>query len=88
MGRLCSGGRSAVGFCQQGVETVVSAGVISFVAAFAVVDGRACEGGLIHKHGAVTGQVSGLGRFLEERGRRNQEYSEHTFRRRASFLKE
>lgn len=60
MGSLSGGGLSAVGSCQEGVETIVRAGVVSFVADVAVVDAAACERSLVHEHGAVTSVVSGL----------------------------
>lgn len=58
MGGLSCGGLSAVGSGQQGVETVVCAGVISFVVDVTVIDAGAGERCLIHKHGAVTCMVS------------------------------
>lgn len=58
MGGFSYGGLSAVGSGQQGVETVMRAGVIFFVVDVAVVDEGAAERSLIHKHGAVTTEVS------------------------------
>lgn len=60
VGSLSYGGLSAVGSSQQGVETIVRAGVVSFVVDVAVVDAGAGERRLIHEHGAVTSVVSGL----------------------------
>lgn len=63
-GSLGDGQLSAVGSGQQAVETVVGAGVVSFVVDVAVVDvdadAAAGKRSLIHKHGAVAGVVSGL----------------------------
>lgn len=59
-GSLSSGGLSAVGSGQQGVETIVCAGVIFSVVHMAVVDAGAGECSLVYKHRAVTGVVSGL----------------------------
>lgn len=56
---LGDGAPPAVGPCQQSVETVVCAGVVSFVDV-TVVDAGAGERGLIHKQGAVTGVILGL----------------------------
>lgn len=60
VGSLCCGGLSAVGPCQQTVETVVCAGVISLVVDVTVVDAGAGERSLVHKQGAVTSVISGL----------------------------
>lgn len=57
MGCLSSRGLSAVGSCQQGVEAIVRAGVVSFVVDVTVVDAGAGERSLVHKDGAVTGVV-------------------------------
>ena len=62
VGSLGYRGLSALGYGQQGVETVVRAGVISFVVDVAVVDAGADERGLVHKHGAVASVVSRLTR--------------------------
>lgn len=58
MASLCLGGVSAVGSGQQGVETVVCAGVIAFVVDVAVVDAGAGERRLVHKHRAITSMAS------------------------------
>lgn len=65
------GGLPAVGPCQQSVETIVGAGVISFVVDMAVVDAGAGERSLIHKQGAVTSVICGLTwcRVLRERAK-------------------
>lgn len=65
---LSDGGLSAVGSCQQGVQTIVRAGVISFVVDVAVVDAGAGERSLVYKHRAIAGVLSGLTRcrVLEE----------------------
>lgn len=60
VGSLSYGGLSAVGSCQQGVETIVRAGVVSFVVDVTVVDAGAGERSLVHEHGAVSRVVSGL----------------------------
>ena len=60
MGGLSYGGLSAVGPGQQGVETIMFAGVVLFVVDVAVVDAGAGERSLVHKHGAVTAEVSRL----------------------------
>lgn len=53
----------AVGPRQQGVETVVRAGVVSFVVDVSVVEAAAGERSLVHKHqAAVTRVISGRAR--------------------------
>lgn len=60
MGSVSYRGRSAVGSGQQGVETIVCAGIISFMVDVAVVEAAADKRSLVHKHGAITSVVSGL----------------------------
>lgn len=60
MGSISYRGLSAVGSGQQGVETIVCAGIISFMVDVAVVEAGADKCSLVHKHGAITSVVSGL----------------------------
>ncbi len=50
MGSLGYRGLFAVRSCQQGVEAVMRAGVVSFVMDVTVVDAGAGERSLVHKH--------------------------------------
>lgn len=60
---LSYGRLSAVGPCQQSVETVVCTGVISLVVDVPIVDAGAGERSLVHKQGAVTSVIPGLTRY-------------------------
>ncbi len=96
MGSLSCGGLFAVGSCQQGVEAIVRAGVVSFVAYVTVVDAGAGKRSLVHEHGAIPGVISGLTlyRILRETEKTdsvtelkdgNEEKCEQIFKRSSNF---